>query len=85
MTSLNSTILGCFNCLRTDISLKVVLGIPSSSTSRRIRYLYFKLIINIQYNIYIYTFRATNSSVCLSLALYTTPYVPYNYYNYYNH
>jgi len=39
MTSLNSTILGCFNCLRTDISLKVVLGIPSSSTSRRMRYL----------------------------------------------
>lgn len=31
-----STILGCFSCLRTEISLSVVLGMPSSSTSNRI-------------------------------------------------
>ena len=30
--------LGCVSCLRTDISRKVVLGIPSSSSSRRILY-----------------------------------------------
>jgi hypothetical protein len=30
------TIFGCFNCLKTEISLKVVDGIPSSSTSKRI-------------------------------------------------
>jgi hypothetical protein len=28
-----STILGCLSCLRTEISLRVVLGMPSSSTS----------------------------------------------------